>query len=371
MFLQSLKEAFEDPIVKTLFIPLSSNTRYDIQTKVEGFFKEFSAFTAGILLTLLGFMKFFDLIFYSYFLVAICLAYFFIVFSLFFEYRKVLTNTLISTKGSDEFLTSKNYEVTDVLKKELDKPSSSTRLYTLKLMEKLEPLLARQKFIEFISTDSNLELRNYAIQRLEITNTIEAIAQIQNLKNTNTDLLTKQLSESALMSLIRTDSIDISPSYTYSLVKSRKIEDRIQACLLLGKTNSDVYLPQIMLLLRDSEVKVRHEAILTCSKINKSETWGILIEYLGSYTFTNTAASVLISFGEKVLPALEAAFYKTGQVEQIQEKIVQIYGRIGGDVVIKLLWSKIDLPNKKIVSNVLLCLTNCGFKPQTRTNKSH
>ncbi|TAF72753.1 MAG: hypothetical protein EAZ53_14955 [Bacteroidetes bacterium] len=364
MFLQSLKEAFEDPIVKALFIPLSSNTRYDIQTKVEGFFKEFSAFTAGILLTTLGFMKFFDLIFYSYFLVGICLAYFFIVISLFFEYRKVLTNTLIASKGNDEFLTSKDYEVTDVLKKELDKSSSSTRLYTLKLMEKLEPLLAKQKFIELINDDSNPEIRDYAIQRIQVNNTIEAIDQIKNIKNTHSDSLTKQLAEKALISLKETDSVEIVPNYTYSLVKSRRVEDRLMACYLLGKTDNDVYLPQIMLLLRDSEVRVRQEAILTCAKINKPETWAVLIEYLGSYTFTNTAASVLISFGEKVLPALEAAFYKTGQVEQIQEKIVQIYGRIGGDRVISLLWNKIDLPNKKIVNNVLLCLTNCGFKPQ-------
>lgn len=364
MFLQSLKEAFEDPIVKTLFIPLNSNTRYDIQTKVEGFFKEFSAFSAGILLTVLGFMKFFDLIFYSYFLIGICLAYFFIVISLFFEYRKVLTNTLLSSKGNNEFLTSKDYEVTDVLKKELNKTSSSTRLYTLKLMEKLEPILAREKFLEFLKDDSNSEIRDYAIQRIEINRTVEAINDINQIKNKNTDPTSKQLAEKALNTLKYTDSLEITPNFTYGLVKSKRVEDRITACHLLSKTNNEVYLPQIMLLIRDSDTKVRNEAIMLCAKINKHETWPVLIEYLGSYTFTNTAASVLISFGEKVLPALEASFYKTGQVEQIQEKIVQIYGRIGGEYVIKLLWNKIDLPNKKIVNNVLLCLTNCGFKPQ-------
>lgn len=369
MFLQSLKEAFEDPIVKTLFIPLDGNTRYDIQTKVEGFFKEFSAFTAGILLTVLSLLKFFDLIFYSYFLVAICVAYSFIVIRLFVEYRKTLTNTLKNQQGNNEFLTSKDYEVTDVLNKELLKKNTTVQIFTLKLMEKLEPILAFQKLAEYLKSNDTT-LKQYAIQRLTNRNGTENFSAISAISTEETDGTIKKLANDALVELQKTNAIEINAPYTYTLVKSKKVKDRILACQLIARTTSDVYLPQLMLLLRDADVDVRCEAILTCAKVDKHETWAVLIEYLGSYTFTNIAASVLISFDTKVLPALEAAFYKTGQTEQMQEKIIQIYGRIGGEQVIAILWNKIDLPNKKIVNNVLLCLTNCGFKPEgEKTNR--
>ncbi len=363
MFLQSLKEAFEDPIVKTLFIPLDGNTRYDIQTKVEGFFKEFSAFTAGILLTVLSFLKFFDLIFYSYFLVGICLAYFFIVIRLFVEYRKTLTNTLQNQHGNNEFLTSKDYEVTDVLNKELLKKNTTIQIFTLKLMEKLEPILAVKKLSEYLQ-GQDTTLKQYAIQRLTNKNEENHLKIIESISINEKDETIRKLAKDAISELQKTNAIEINPTYTYTLVKSKKNKDRILACQLIARTYQDVYLPQLMLLLRDSDVDVRCEAILTCAKVDKQETWPVLIEYLGSYTFTNISASVLISFETKVLPALEAAFYKTGQTEQIQEKIIQIFGRIGGQQVIDILWNKIDLPNKKIVNNVLLCLTNCGFKPE-------
>ncbi|TAG56709.1 MAG: hypothetical protein EAZ27_04405 [Cytophagales bacterium] len=363
MFLQSLKEAFEDPIVKTLFIPLDGNTRYDIQTKVEGFFKEFSAFTAGILLTLLSLLQFFDLIYYSYFLVGICVAYTLIVIRLFIEYRKTLTNTLKNQQGNNEFLTSKDYEITDVLNKALLKKNNTIQIYSLKLMEKLEPILA-QKILKNYLFEDNTILKQYAILRLTNRNISEELSAIKQISISETDATTKHLTELAIKELEKTNAIEITPSYTYNLVKSKRNSDRILACHLIGRTTSDSYLPQLMLLLRDSDTEVRCEAILSCAKVEKIETWPVLIEYLGSYTFTNISASVLISFNEKVLPTLESAFYKTGQTEQIQEKIIQIYGRIGGEKVIDILWNKIDLPNKKIVNNVLLCLTNCGFKPE-------
>jgi AAA family ATP:ADP antiporter len=362
MFLQALKEAFEDPIVKTLFIPLDAKTRYDIQIKVEGFFKEFSGFIAGGLLTLIGLVNFFGLIFYSYFLIGICLAYAFVVIRLFIEYRKTLTDTLTHHQSLEEDIEQKDYEVTDVLKKELQNEDHNTVIYTLKLLEKLEPILAEERLLGFLN-DSNPKLRQYSILRLEANNALKAIQAISNTAKSEKNIEVRQLAENALKELNNTDSVLMSPPQTYVLLKSRKIEDRIYAAQLISKTKEEAYLPQLLLLLRDTEPRVRFSAMVAAAKIDKHETWPILIEYLGSYTFTNVAAAVLISYGEKVLHTLETAFYKTGQTETIQEKIVQIYGRIQGPEVIGLLWNKIDLPNKKIVNNVLMCLSSCGFRP--------
>lgn len=361
MFLQALKEAFEDPIVKTLFLPLDSSLRYDVQIKVEGFFKEFSGFTAGGFLTIIFLLKF-NLIFYSYFLIGVCVIYALVVVKLFVEYRKTLTDTL-ANQQSDVDIEQKDYEITDVLIKELDSNDYNRIIFTLKLLEKLEPLLAEKQFVNLLK-NSNFKIREHVILRLEKNKSYQSIDAIKITVKTEKDAEIKLLAEEALAQLNKSDTIVINPQLTYALSKSKKIEDRIYATQLISKTTDDIYMSQLLILLRDTEPKVRIAAMLAASKIDKIETWPILIEYLSLYTFTNVAASAIISYGEKILPTLEAAFYKTGQSEAVQEKIVQIYGRIKGDTVIDLLWNKIDLPNKKIVNNVLLCLSSCGFRPK-------
>ena len=42
--------------------------------------------------------------------------------------------------------------------------------------------------------------------------------------------------------------------------------------------------------------------------------------------------------------------------------MIQVIGRIGGQRAREILWSKIDYPNKVVVSQVLLSLGECGFK---------
>ncbi|MDX2196594.1 MAG: cyclic nucleotide-binding domain-containing protein [Cytophagales bacterium] len=362
LFLQSLKESFEDPIVKNLFIPLDLRTRFDIQIKVEGIFREFSVILAGIILTTLSLLHFFELIFFSYFLVLVCAFYTYVVIRLFIEYRRNLTNTLQNTKISNVFLEKKDYEVTDVLNKELDNPNTNTVIYTLKILEKLDPVLAQQKLYQCLNSDIK-ELREYSITRLQSINAVKAIEKLEKYINNERIPAVKQLAQQAINNLKETDTIEITPKYIYYLIKSKKDEERIFAATLLSKTTDDAYVPHVLQLLRDSDADVRFAAIIAAAQMDRHESWPILIEFLSSYTFCNVAAAALIASGEKILPTLEAAFYKTNQSATIQEKIVQIYGRIRGEQVIKLLWNKIDFPDKKIVNNVLMCLSSCGFKP--------
>ncbi|MFM7854256.1 MAG: hypothetical protein ACKO96_20615, partial [Flammeovirgaceae bacterium] len=53
------------------------------------------------------------------------------------------------------------------------------------------------------------------------------------------------------------------------------------------------------------------------------------------------------------------------QNTQIVLRIVQVIGRIGGTRAKEILWSKIDYPNKIVVSQLLVSLGECGFKADT------
>lgn len=87
-----------------------------------------------------------------------------------------------------------------------------------------------------------------------------------------------------------------------------------------------------------------------------------LIENLNSSRFSNFAKSALVLIGEGALQALDNSFYKSGQDAKLMVKIVQIIGRIGGSNAIAMLWNKIDFPDKIISSQVLVSLSEAGFK---------
>ncbi|HNC13788.1 MAG TPA: cyclic nucleotide-binding domain-containing protein, partial [Cyclobacteriaceae bacterium] len=87
-----------------------------------------------------------------------------------------------------------------------------------------------------------------------------------------------------------------------------------------------------------------------------------LIENLGNPVYSNQAMNTLILIGNKTLPMLDSAFYRSNQSTQVMLRLVQVMGRIGGQRAKDILWNKIDYPSKVIVSQVLLSLGECGFK---------
>lgn len=117
-----------------------------------------------------------------------------------------------------------------------------------------------------------------------------------------------------------------------------------------------------MELLNDSEPKVRNTAIKTSIKKNNAEVVKVIIENLGNPVFSNQAMNALVLIGQDTLNSLDGAFYRSGQSTQMMLRIIQVIGRIGGSRAREILWSKIDYPNKIVVSQVLLSLGECGFK---------
>ena len=72
--------------------------------------------------------------------------------------------------------------------------------------------------------------------------------------------------------------------------------------------------------------------------------------------------SALVRIGHDALKPLDNSFHKSGQDAKLMVKLVQLIGRIGGDDAIQLLWSKIDFPDKIISSQVIISLSEAGFK---------
>jgi hypothetical protein len=155
---------------------------------------------------------------------------------------------------------------------------------------------------------------------------------------------------------------DITKSRIQKLTRSTSANDRHYAAELLLHTSKDECTSFLIELLNDAEPKVRHTAIKTSTKKNNPEVINAVIENLGNPVFSNQAMNALVLIGPDTLTALDSSFYRSGQSTQMMLRVIQVIGRIGGQRAREILWSKIDYPNKMVVSQVLLSLGECGFK---------
>src|SRR5690606_25359623 len=76
------------------------------------------------------------------------------------------------------------------------------------------------------------------------------------------------------------------------------------------------------------------------------------------------AKAALIKSGEEILDYLEHAFYKSGQDDELMLNIIKIYGQIGGEKAIELLWRKLDFPDQKLAKEVLYNFSEAILKEE-------
>jgi hypothetical protein len=250
------------------------------------------------------------------------------------------------------------FTLRSILEKNASSTISSKVIYSLKLMEKLEPVLFENTVIRLATSDEP-SLSNFAMTK------IKSLGIDEDLNRTpSVSLAHKALGESE-----DSDLLSIEPQKLISLGKSGKQSDRVLAAKLLRKLTGPKTIFVLLELMRDMDPKVRIEALVTARKIKVKETWPLLIETLGSTTYGHYAASALIEAGESVLSTLENAFHKSGQQDRVMLRIVQIIGRIGGHYALKLLWRKADYPDKRIVKQILYSLRYIKYQATGREKR--
>lgn len=358
LLVRSLKEALDTPTFKLYLLPLQSNIRIDVQTKIEGIVTAFATAVAGGLIFLLTQFQVFNLIYVTIFTIPFLVLWYLAVNRMHRNYRKTLQETLVSNKEKSDVKVVKEYTIMSVLEKEITSSVEEKVIYGMKLMEKLEPALFENALIQMVESD-NRKLRKFAEEKMQ------ALGIDKDASKTDIKILAQQ----ALGSVEDSDLLSISVDNLMKLSKSIKANDRILAAKLLRKMISQRTIFILLELLRDVDPKVRFEALLTARKTKRPEAWPVLIEMLSSPLFGHHAAAALKEAGEVVLPTIEAAFHKSGQTDLVMLRIVQIMGRIGGPEALKLLWKKADYPNKRIVRQIFYSLRYINYQAEGRERR--
>ncbi|MBL7834325.1 MAG: HEAT repeat domain-containing protein [Cyclobacteriaceae bacterium] len=356
LFVLSVKESLDEPSFKLYLLPIETNIKIDVQTKLEGVVTGFATLVAGALI--LGIQKFnlVDLIYMTVFAIPLIVAWYFVAGKLYGIYRETLQTTLIKNKAKVDHKIDREYTVDKVLEKEINSTAEDKVIYGLKLMEKLEPTLFENAVIRLTESEYT-KVKSFAVEKIQ-----ELGIDKETIKNPEI----RNLAKSAQGEAEDSDLLSISPDKLMKLSKSVKPADRILAAKLLRKLISQRTIFILLELLRDVSVHVRHEALITARKVKRPETWSVLVELLSSPTYGHDAAAALIEAGPAALPVLEASFHKSGQTDLVMLRIVQIMGRIGGDDALALLWKKADYPDKRIVKQILYSLRYINYRATGR-----
>ena len=363
LFSAALKDALENPAFKLFFLPLDIKIRLDIQTKIEGVVNEFSSLLAGSMLIGLGAMSYFKLIHYSIFIIVLVGVMFWLTGKLYLSYRFTLQKTLSRHKENRVNKVVTETDIIKLLRTELEDDEPEKVVYILKLMERVEPFLMESSLVQVIGGQSD-QIKPYVLNKLEAVSNPVHIDLLKEVAAGNRSSELKELALKAVSRLSELTKEQLGTDEIKKLVRSTAAADRVFAAHLLAHASREEHVLFLVELLRDINTQVRKAAIIAAGRNGSPDCWPYLIRNLNSPIYSNAASAALTAIGGEVLLSLETAFNRTGADLETQVRIVQIYGRIGGEEAESLLWKKIDVKDQKVFSQVLLSLSQMGYRAE-------
>lgn len=361
-FTASLKDALESPAFKLFFLPIDIKIRFDIQTRIEGVVNELATLVAGAAQIGLGLLVFFELIHFSYFVLGLAGMVVYLSGKLFSQYKVTLKKTLEEQKRMLKGEGQRNeHNTTRVIKSEIESSDPDKIINGLRILERLEPIQFEFVLLDLLGSRHG-RIRAYAYQKLDEYLVFEALDIIKKELKTEGNESVLEVANKCVANLEEAAAFKLNDTSIRQLIRSTEYKNRIRGARLMVKSLEDKHLPYMLELLRDINPEVRIAAMTAAGKMKRPEIWPILVENLHLATYGNAAMSALTHAGESGFHTIDTSFYKTGQYKETMLRIVQLLGRVGGRSATDLLWKKIDFPDKRIVSEILLSLSYIGFE---------
>ena len=349
LLVTTLREAVENPVFKLFFMPLDSKIRFDIQTKIEGIINEFSRAISGGVILLLGFLPFFNLIHYSWILAAIIIGWGYLLIRLYHLYRVNIRLKLERQREEADSVEQKGEKLlVSKLFSSIDSDNPNLMIFALRALSKIDPDVFKSK-IESIKNDHSIDLTNKVLRTLEGDFSFIHVANLRKIEKKEDENLALNKNKSVFQEEIS------------DMVKSHDSSERKLAAELISATETEESVSLLIELLNDTDTGVIKASMKAASELNKMELLPFVLDNLQKNKYKDAAAEVLVNYGELAFPNLETIFYNTEQNVDIKMEIVNVYGKVGGHLAKKLLWNKVDYPDNKVISQVLLSLSHCNF----------
>ncbi|HOO10682.1 MAG TPA: hypothetical protein PKW06_12150, partial [Cyclobacteriaceae bacterium] len=153
LFINSMKDAIDEPTFKFYYVPMEKSIKIDAQTKIEGIVMGIGSTIAGGLIVLINSFSIFNLLSVTLFTIPVLLVWYWVTNRMHKGYRETLQTSLVKNKSETEKNIVKEYTMDSVLSSEVNGHIEEKVIYGLKLMEKLEPALFEASVLRLADSD--------------------------------------------------------------------------------------------------------------------------------------------------------------------------------------------------------------------------
>lgn len=360
-----LREVLQTSVFRLYFTPIPIELRFDIQLKLEGIIRDLSMMFAGFLMLYFINSGYFGSGMYIQVWVSIItiILWVYAIMMLYKQYRKQLENTLEKEqkKRKDVNKTRNQSQAIGIINQLDTIPPQKISVY-LNMLKTLNPVIYKEGLLKLIDADNSRVQRIVLLQAIEncVLESIPILHQIMQSKYfpvmENNELVSKTYNflRGAEFRLERI-------KYIQQLTLSKLTNERVFGALLTTYSDEQFKIELLSQLLQDSEYRVRYYAIVASAKSINHDLQNMLIDKLQNSKYSTAASSAILATGENLLPALDAAFYTTGQSELVQVRIIQLYGSLNTSKSIQLLLSKLNYSNQNVSAKALETLSQCDY----------
>jgi AAA family ATP:ADP antiporter len=376
-----------------LYQPLPADQRSQTQTMADGIFMPVANGLAGVVLLALGalFASRLPVVYGLFFIVAAWLAVAVLVGR---EYPAMLIQALAKRRLGGADLSLTDASSLDVLERELHSPHPGVVVYALSTLESIEHE-SLPAFLQEVLTHPAPEVRQYALQRIEglgLTSALPAVHQRVTAESVPSvqgaalrtyaalgeaeafeeisgflEASDPRLRQGAMVGLLRSGGIEGVLAAGLKLLQmadSPEPAERIAAAQVLGEVGLGSFYQPLVPLLRDPDSRVQRAALLQAGRLRNRKLWPLVLDTLDSPHLWRAAAATLVAAGTPVVPQLIAASEREGRSLEVQARLIEICGRIGGQRATAWLKGQLSHPDAGIRSHIVHALHRCDYQAQ-------
>ncbi len=362
---EAAKHTIQIPSLRALYETLDIRYRQIIFPRAEGSIVMTGMIFAGLII--IGLYNMFGdleaekaVIFLVLITLILIIAWFFITFKLIKTYQKELRHQISRFRLSRSGLEHKNDSFEEKIHHLLVGNSARRCKSAMVLSERLLPVTFERN-LEWLITNPSQEIKEIAIDKIRQKLVYYLLPHLEQILNTSQNGIKEKCNEVVSDFNARLKKLKDKKDIEW-LVNSPNLEDRILAADVIGSNRYNEFTNFLINLSREFEPEVKFAAVRAMARLGSKEHSYLLIEYLNSPVFSAYAYEALIQIGEPALDFLERTFVTPGNSDILLNRIVRIYGKIGGGKAIELLLGKIENQNKSIAAQAIQSLKESKFQ---------
>jgi ATP:ADP antiporter, AAA family len=392
---EMLKSSVYNTTFLSLLQPLSKSVKLS-GFSIMGTVESIAVFLSGGILIFFYSIENFDLLDFSILLLAVVVAWIFVIPRLNKNYLLMLEEVLKKRIIEGGVLPLNNPQTLAVVHEKLKSDHPGEVLYALDVLCKDRKYLQWEMLVELL-THPLMEVRR------EVYNKIELL-RIQELQNYVRDRIdnepspelrkmaihtycaigeatvvdevipfldhdTREVQLGALVGLICFGGINgiiVAGQRLMEYVNSQDTELRKFSAQAIGEVGIRNFYHPLLVLLRDDQVEVEKEALRAAGKIRHPQLYQPMLKAVSSPNVFEVAMNALVKSGEEVIDLIEPELENGKNSSAHLRRLIYVCGKVGGDRAVNVLKTKLYYPNIEVRNQVLQSCSVAGFKPDIK-----